>query len=60
LEVRRRGFDGIYYRSRYGHDLENWAVFEPFPITRAVTQAIAADDPDFLNALRILGLKLAD
>jgi hypothetical protein len=58
LEVRRRGFDGIYYRSRHGHDLENWALFEPFSIKHAATQAIATDDPDFLNALRILGLKL--
>jgi hypothetical protein len=26
------GFAGIYYRSKYGHDVENWAVFEPFQI----------------------------
>ena len=25
------GFAGIYYRSKYGHDIENWALFEhPF------------------------------
>jgi len=26
------GFAGIYYRSKYGHDIENWALFEPFQI----------------------------
>jgi hypothetical protein len=26
------GFPGIYYRSKYGHDIENWALFEPFQI----------------------------
>jgi len=60
LEVRRRNFDGIYYRSRHGHDLENWALFEPFRIRRATSQALASDDPTFVEALRILGLKLAD
>lgn len=60
LEVSRRGYDGIYYRSRYGHDLENWALFEPFRIQRTTAHAIAAHDPAFLEALRILGLKLAD
>ncbi len=60
LEVSRRGYDGIYYRSRYGHDLENWALFEPFRIQHAMAKAIAADDPVFLEALQILGLKIAD
>jgi RES domain len=60
LEVRRHGCDGIYYRSRHGRDLENWALFEPFRIKQATAQEIAIDDPAFLEALRILGLKLAD
>jgi hypothetical protein len=60
VEVRRHSFDGIYYRSRYGHDLENWALFEPFRIRRATSQALATDDPALVEALRILGLKLAD
>jgi hypothetical protein len=25
-------FSGIYYRSKYPHDIENWALFEPFHI----------------------------
>ena len=28
LEVYKTGLNGIYYRSRYEHDLENWALFE--------------------------------
>jgi hypothetical protein len=28
LKVNEAGLDGVYYRSRYGHDLENWALFE--------------------------------
>ena len=25
-------FAGVFYRSRYGHSFENWAIFEPFPL----------------------------
>jgi hypothetical protein len=60
LEVRRHNFDGIYYRSRYGHDLEDRALFEPFRIRRATSQALSSDEPTFVEALRISGLKLAD
>jgi hypothetical protein len=50
---------GIYYRSRYGHDLENWAIFEPFHLTEIQTEkALTPDDPDLHEALRILGLTL--
>jgi RES domain len=54
LEARRKNFDGIYYRSRYGHDLENWALFEPFRLLRTSSEAIRPDDRMFLEALRIL------
>ncbi len=47
---------GIYYRSRYGHDFENWAVFEPFRITDMASWAIAKDNPALLQAARILEL----
>src|SRR5215831_18408735 len=50
LEVRRRNFDGVYYRSRFGHDLENWALFEPFKISQTGSAPIAADDATFLEA----------
>lgn len=53
------GCAGIYYLSRYGHDLENWAIFEPFPIRPGESRAISPDDENFLKALDILGLKLS-
>lgn len=55
----RSGCAGIYYLSRYGHDLENWAIFEPFPIRPGESRAISPDDENFLKALDILGLKLS-
>jgi hypothetical protein len=58
LEARRRNFDGIYYRSRFGHDLENWALFEPFKISQAGSGAITADDAAFVEALQRLGLRV--
>lgn len=58
LEARRRNFDGIYYRSRYGHDLENWALFEPFRISQEGAQPIEWEDATFLQALAMLGLRV--
>ena len=60
LEVRRRNFDGVYYPSRFGHDLENWALFEPFRISQTNSVAIASDDPAFVAALQMLALRVAD
>ncbi len=53
LEVYKAGLNGIYYRSRYGHDLENWALFEPFQI-RVIGDAevIFLGDPDLLALSR--------
>jgi hypothetical protein len=51
-------FAGIYYRSKYGHDIENWALFEPFQITVKSVQTIQPDDPDLQQALLLHGLKL--
>jgi hypothetical protein len=50
-------FAGIYYRSKYGHDLENWALFEPFQVRVKNSQSIRADDPDLQQALRLHRLK---
>ena len=51
--------DGIYYRSRYGHDLENWALFESFRIgPRERPVEINFQDPDLGQACRILGIKM--
>lgn len=55
-------FSGIYYASRYGNDLENWALFEskatfqPSPDVRPVS----ATDPMLLEALNILQLQLPE
>jgi len=55
----RAGLDGIYYRSRYGHDLENWALFEPFKISSPkVPLEFRPDDLDLQEACRLLGLKI--
>jgi hypothetical protein len=59
LKVNEAGLDGIYYRSRYGHDLENWALFEPFEIgSPEVPIAVRPDDVDLQEACRLLGLKI--
>lgn len=54
-----QGYPGICYRSRYSHDLENWALFEPFRLRDASSEPIDNDRSAFQEALRILGLKLA-
>jgi hypothetical protein len=59
LEVYKAGLNGIYYRSRYGHDLQNWALFEPFQIReKRQAEAIHLDDPDLLAACKILGIQI--
>jgi hypothetical protein len=50
-------FAGIYYRSKYGHDIENWALFEPFQIEITGLQNIQPEDPDLQQALLLHGLK---
>jgi RES domain len=51
------GLAGIYYRSKYGHDIENWALFEPFQINMTDSESIRIDDPDLQMALRLHGLR---
>jgi RES domain len=60
LEVYRRDYAGVYYRSRYGHELENWALFEPFSIVPGTSHEILRSDPDLIEALRILGIELSE
>jgi hypothetical protein len=60
LVVFRHGLDGIFYRSRYGHSIENWAIFEPFPLSNMSATAIVANDPDLQSALRIHGLTMTE
>ena len=53
-----RGFDGIHYRSRYGYEVRNWALFEPFKIEPKEVAPIDLTDPDLLQALAIHRLEL--
>jgi len=60
------GYAGVFYHSRYGHSIENWAIFEDwsmserFPIHQPNSRKVAEDDPDLLEALRIFGLVIGD
>lgn len=56
--VYAEGFDGIRYLSKYGHDIENWALFEPANLVRISEQRIQPHDPDVLEALRMFHLTL--
>jgi len=52
-----KGFAGICYRSKYGHDIENWAIFEPFQIKVQDLEPIRPSDPDLQRALQLHSLK---
>ena len=52
------GFDGICYHSRYGHEIRNWGVFEPFKLDPQRTSDVTTDHPDFRKALQIHGLQI--
>ncbi len=60
------GYSGVFYHSRYGNSIENWAIFEDwavperFPIHQPNSRKVAEDDPDLMEALRRLGLILSD
>ena len=53
------GLAGVYYRSRYGHNLENWALFEPCRIDRMKNRRVTTNDEALEEAMEILGLKFA-
>lgn len=57
-EVYRSHLPGVFYGSRYGHSLANWALFEPFLLIRPASDTFSVDDADFLQALRLLGVRL--
>ena len=56
----RGAFSGVRYLSRFGDDAVNWAVFETFSAVRphAPIGSIDFADPDFIEALRIHGLRI--
>lgn len=55
----RSGFDGVHYRSKYGHDIHNWALFEPFKLNPGKSEEIQLKDAALEKALRIHDLRLA-
>lgn len=54
------GFAGIYYLSKYGHDIENWALFEPFQIDMRDPETVSMEDQDLQLALRLHSLKFKE
>jgi hypothetical protein len=52
-----QGLAGIYYRSKYGHDVENSALFEPLHINIKDSELIRPDDPDLQRAFGLHGLR---
>ena len=54
------GFSGIYYLSKYGHDIENWALFEPFQINVRNPEVVSPEDRDLQLALRLHSLKFKE
>jgi len=54
------GLAGIYYRSKYGHDIENWALFEPFQIKIQESEIIRLDDRELQRALELHSLKFKE
>ena len=52
------GYNGICYESRHGTDLVNWALFEPFQVQGIQNDFLVPDDPDLLQAMEMLGLRL--
>ena len=54
------GFSGIYYLSKYGHDIENWALFEPFQIDVRDPETVGIEDPNLQAALRLHSLKFKE
>jgi hypothetical protein len=54
------GLSGIYYLSKYGHDIENWALFEPFQINVRDPEIISVEDQDLQLALRLHSLKFKE
>jgi len=43
---------------RYGHDVETWALFEPFPLRDTYSRAITRNDPALVQAAKILGIEV--
>jgi len=56
--IYRMGYNGVCYESRHGTDLVNWALFEPFQVQQIQNDLLAPGDPDLLQAIETLDLRL--
>lgn len=54
--VYNAGWNGIRYFSKYGNDVENWALFEGVDLSGDPGKPIPFDDPDLLEACPLLNL----
>lgn len=57
--ARERSFDGILYQSKFGRDIHNWALFEPFQLAHQDSGCFSCCDPELLAALTIHSLRLS-
>jgi hypothetical protein len=54
-------FAGVYYRSRLGDNLDNFALFEGldrWELQDQVSEPIRVNGPEFQEALHVLGVRL--
>lgn len=52
-----KAYGGIRYPSRFGHDIENWAIYDRVTVTGTESE-IASLDADLAQALRLLRITL--
>jgi hypothetical protein len=57
--ARGRALAGLRYQSRLGDELVNWAIFETEPPHDAVSEPVAAEDPDLRAVFARFGLSWA-
>jgi hypothetical protein len=53
-----RQYSGIAYLSRFGDEIQNWAIFEPGEINVTDAIDVRPSDADLISALSILGLTI--
>jgi hypothetical protein len=51
-------FDGIKYGSKYGEDLECWAVYDRTLVTLEEKRTIELDDPELMEIAKRFGLQI--
>jgi len=56
----RRSYDGVYYESRLGDEIQNFALFEPAALTVGESVPLDESDPDLQGVLLRFGITLYD